>query len=162
MNINCHLIGDYNVGKTCLVYSYMKTQSHDDLIPTIEDFYRSTLMVENTNINLIVYDPPGSEDYRTVQPRIYPQIDVMIICFSLIDKHSFKNVETIWIDFEIKQITKLQGQMLKEKICAFSYIECSSLQNYNVKKFFEFAALAFLQNNKSVNNLKSKVKCSLA
>ena len=40
-----------------------------------------------------IHDSPGSGDYDRLRPLVYPQTDVFLVCFSVVDPPSFENVE---------------------------------------------------------------------
>lgn len=52
----------------------------------------------------------------------------------------------------MEKITKAKGEEMKQKINAFSYVECSSLRQKNVNDVFETACKAFLSQNEKTNN----------
>lgn len=42
-------------------------------------------------------DTAGNEDYDRLRPLSYPQTNVFVICFSLVNPESFARLETRWI-----------------------------------------------------------------
>jgi small GTP-binding protein len=58
-------------------------------------------MVDGKPINLGLWDTAGQEDYDRLRPLSYPQTDVFLICFSLVNPPSFENVRTK-VSFEIE------------------------------------------------------------
>lgn len=58
-------------------------------------------MYEDQPINLQLWDTAGQRDFDKIRPLSYPDTDVFVICFSLVDPVSLENVETAWVP-EIK------------------------------------------------------------
>lgn len=48
-------------------------------------------------ISLGLWDTAGQEDYDRLRPLSYPQTDVFLITFSLVNPASFQNVKTKWL-----------------------------------------------------------------
>ena len=58
-------------------------------------------MIDNEAVNIGLWDTAGQEDYDRLRPLSYPQTDVFLICFSIVNPASFENVRTKWFS-EIK------------------------------------------------------------
>ncbi len=50
----------------------------------------------NVKYSLELWDTPGQQDYKSLRSLAYPKTDVFLICFSLVDKNSFKNATKKW------------------------------------------------------------------
>ena len=60
------------------------------------DNYAVTVMIGGEPYTLGLFYPAGHEDYDRLRPLLYPQTDVFIICFSLVDPITFENVKEKW------------------------------------------------------------------
>jgi Ras-related C3 botulinum toxin substrate 1 len=95
-------IGDGAVGKTCLLNSFAHNQFPDDYVPTVFDNYQANVVYNDKLISLSLWDTAGQEDYEKLRVYSYPDTEVFIICYSVVNPSSFENVKTKWIK-EVKK-----------------------------------------------------------
>ncbi|XP_078418368.1 uncharacterized protein LOC144693002 isoform X2 [Cetorhinus maximus] len=95
--LKCVVVGDGAVGKTCLLMSYANDAFPEEYVPTVFDHYAVTITVGGKQHLLGLYDTAGQEDYNQLRPFSYPNTDVFLICFSVVNPASYHNVKEEWV-----------------------------------------------------------------
>ena len=91
------IVGDGAVGKTCLCIAFTQNKFPEGYIPTVFDNYETKIEVDGKVVNLTIWDTSGQEDYKRTRPMQYPDTNVFIICFSLVNPTNIENIENVWI-----------------------------------------------------------------
>lgn len=94
-SVKCVVVGDNNVGKTCLLLTYVKQKFPREYMSSF-DILRTEVNIENQTVTLNLLDSAGSKDYDHLRPLSYNQVSVIIICFSIASPTSFDNVKLKW------------------------------------------------------------------
>lgn len=157
-------IGTGGTGKTSLIHRFADNDFSDECDPTIFENLFLTIEIGNTPVNLNIWDTAGQEVYDSIIPLTYVNSSIGILCYSIVDKNSFAQVEEKWIrelrhhspDSEVLLIgtksdlrKKLdpedcisheEGEHLAKKINAIGFFECSAKEGKNCKAIFIFIA----------------------
>ena len=62
-------------------------------IKKVFDNYAVTVMIAGEPHTLGLFDTAGQEDYDRLRPLSYPQTDVFLVCFSIVNPASFENTK---------------------------------------------------------------------
>jgi len=76
---------------TLCLLSYTQNKFPTDYVPTIFDNYTATVKVDGRMVNLGLWDTAGQEEYNRLRPLAYPNCDVFLIVFSVVDPSSWTN-----------------------------------------------------------------------
>mmetsp|Transcript_14351 Transcript_14351/g.17721 ORF Transcript_14351/g.17721 Transcript_14351/m.17721 type:complete len:210 (+) Transcript_14351:414-1043(+) len=90
-------VGDAAVGKTCLLISYTTNKFPAEYVPTVFDNYETTIPINGDPFILQLWDTAGSEHFDMLRPLSYNDTHAFIVCYSMTDEDSLKNVESKWI-----------------------------------------------------------------
>jgi Ras-related C3 botulinum toxin substrate 1 len=148
-------------------------------VPTVFDNFTTGVEVDGKLINFALWDTAGQEEYSRLRALSYPETDVFLLCFSVINPSSFDNIKSKWypeishhcpdaktmlvgtkIDLrEDKETldnlkgeklpTQEMGHSLAEAIGAVAYLECSALTQEGLKRVFEEAIRAVISDSPS-------------
>jgi len=149
--IKCVVVGDGAVGKTCMLESYCKGYFPKEYVPTVFDNFTQECVVDGEDINLSLWDTAGQEEYGRLRLLSYPETDVVIICFNIGHKISFRNISAQWLT-EVKEhcinkpillvgtkkdmrdedtsntcVLEADGKKFAEDQKLYKYMECSAL-----------------------------------
>jgi len=182
-NVKCVVVGDGAIGKTCLSISFTTNAFPGEYIPTVFDNYSTQLLVNGNAINLGLWDTAGQDDYDRLRPLAYPQTDVFLVCFSLISKSSFENIQSKWIpeiqhhcpnapfiivgtksdlkdsnEFKKQIISKREIDTLINRINPICYKECSALTQEGLLDVFNEVVKTYLYKK---SEKKIRKKCTI-
>jgi Ras-related C3 botulinum toxin substrate 1 len=92
------VVGDAGVGKTTLLSNAFEgTFGIRAYMPTDCDTQHGDFCHEGIHSKLFAWDPGGGEDYSRLRALSYPGTEVFVLCFSIIDRLTFKNVSNVWV-----------------------------------------------------------------
>ena len=97
--------GGIGVGKSSLLFSYSNKTFPEDYVPSVFDFHSQSVIIDGEHHQVSLWDTHGGDEYWTAPDRLrplsYPQTDVFLVCFSLVDLNSFQRVSQDFVP-EIK------------------------------------------------------------
>ena len=87
------ICGDYGVGKSTLVSKFVENRFKDAYIPTIGvNISRKSLDVNDSHIDLMIWDIAGQDQFLTVRKRFYQQSEGYFIVFDTTRKSSLEHI----------------------------------------------------------------------
>ncbi|EGR29423.1 Ras family protein, putative [Ichthyophthirius multifiliis] len=105
------IIGNSNVGKTCMVMRYCENQFTNEFYATIGvDFKTKNLQIDDKIIKLQIWDTAGQDRFRTITNNYYRGANGILIVYDITDRDSFQNVKQ-WM-YEIEKNAKENVQKI--------------------------------------------------
>ncbi|XP_076290550.1 ras-related protein Rab-8A-like isoform X2 [Lasioglossum baleicum] len=88
------VLGDSNVGKTCVVHRYCDERYYDTFISTIGlDFKQKIINLDGTRIKLQIWDAAGQERFRTLTTAYYRGAMGILLMYDVTRLESFTHLE---------------------------------------------------------------------
>ena len=132
------LIGESEVGKTCLMTQFIKSKFENELIPTIaSDKVIKQYEINNKKLTLELWDTVGQEKYRSVNKIFMKNSKIALIIYSITEKNSFKQL-TFWInlvnDININNNVIIGNAANKSDLFENKIIKKEDSENLQMKK----------------------------
>ncbi|XP_042570955.1 ras-related protein Rab-19-like isoform X1 [Cyprinus carpio] len=155
------LIGDSNVGKTCVIHSFRSGLFSDGQHNTIGvDFTVRTIDIDGKRVKMQVWDTAGQERFRTITQSYYRSAHGAMIAYDLTRRPTFESVphwiqgveqygaaNVVFVLIGNKCDLEAQRQVLFEDACtlaehtgALAALETSAKQHHNIEEAFELMA----------------------
>ncbi|KAL0832682.1 hypothetical protein ABMA28_000868 [Loxostege sticticalis] len=91
------VLGDSNVGKTCIVHRYCDERYYDIYISTIGiDFKQKIINLDGVPIKLQIWDTAGQERFRTLTTAYYRGAMGIILMYDITNLESFNHL-SYWL-----------------------------------------------------------------
>ncbi|KAI9207481.1 P-loop containing nucleoside triphosphate hydrolase protein [Polychytrium aggregatum] len=91
------IVGDGSSGKTSLLAAFSTGRFLGDYVPTIFENSVHSVTIDETCLELALWDTAGQEGYERLRTLSYTDTDVVMICFSIDSPDSLDNVEALWV-----------------------------------------------------------------
>ncbi|KAH0786131.1 small GTP-binding protein [Histomonas meleagridis] len=116
MGIKVVLIGDTQVGKTC-VLTRLTSGSFKPYPPTIGAAFQNYIMTtDKGSVELQIWDTAGQEKFRTLAPMYYRAAQCAILFFDLTQASSFQNLEQWSSELEDKTDGNMRVFLVGNKV----------------------------------------------
>jgi len=110
-NYKLVVLGSGGVGKSTLTMRLVNKELIEDYDPTIEDCYRITKKVDNTNCGIEILDTAGQEDYSTMLDQWIQAGQGYLLVFDVTNEPSFKHLESL-----LKRIVQNRGGIVETPV----------------------------------------------
>ena len=106
-NLKVILVGDTEVGKSCIIERYVDDKFCDKYKSTISfEFCTKTVEINGKNYKLQIWDTAGQEQFRTLIIKYFKDSNVVIFVYDVTNKKSFENIDVVWRQTVEKEINK--------------------------------------------------------
>jgi Ras-related protein Rab-1A len=141
------ILGDSNVGKTCLKKRYVDDIFSTQYNTTIGiDYKVKFINIENQLIKLSIWDTAGQEKYRAITKSYFANSNGILLCFDTTDRSTFEDLG-YWFELITENIKggvvfiTLVGTKVDRKDRTVSYDEACRFAEGVGLKYFETSAL---------------------
>ncbi|KAF2364824.1 Small GTP-binding protein domain [Trinorchestia longiramus] len=91
------VIGDVNVGKTCLVHRFCDERYYDTYISTVGiDFKQKIVNLDGVPVRLQIWDTAGEERFRTLTTAYYRGAQGIVLMYDITNTDSFDHL-SYWL-----------------------------------------------------------------
>ncbi|CAG2186142.1 CDC42 [Mytilus edulis] len=172
--VSCAVVGDGMVGKTCLAKRFAGNQFSEQYVATVAETSTGSVSAYGDNYSVNSYED------QSARSKTITESDVIVVCYSAVDKESFENVKSFWIPMVRKlnkkkpivlvathsdmrdenntdHVTDTEGQNFMKSINADYYNKCSAATNEGVKNVFESVVCAAIRYRKKKTNVLKRV-----
>ena len=111
------LLGESGVGKTSIIFKYVKDHFTERTRPTIGSTYmQKDIIRDNITYKLNIWDTSGQERYHSITKLFIQKADIVILVYSIDDERSLKN-----IDYWYNEVTDMLGDKFVLSIVGNKY-----------------------------------------
>ena len=92
------LIGDANVGKSCLMMQFIENKFKTYLDPTVGvEFGAKQIKIDNKKLKLQIWDTAGQENFRSITRAYFRGAIGGLLVFDLTKRETFENLDR-WLE----------------------------------------------------------------
>ena len=99
VGIKIILLGETGVGKTNLIRVFFGMEFKENFLSSSSsDCFEGELKYKDTPYKFFLWDTAGQEKYRAINKMFFRDAKIILIVYSIVDKHSFDEVD-FWIKY---------------------------------------------------------------
>jgi len=173
------ILGDSNIGKSCLMIRYFENEFISCYITTIGvDFKKKDIILDKKKFTLYVWDTAGNPRFRTITMNYIKGCNLFLLCFDTTDISTFNGLDD-WIktiqsyggdinkiiivgtkiDDTVNREVKLEDALIFCSKYNINYYEISGKSGENVESMFDEAVqLAYAPIKEKVKDTCSFLK----
>ena len=158
------LVGDISVGKTSIINTLL--DKNEIVMSTLGNYFEEKqLVIDDYNINFIIYDTAGQETYRALNKLFFNEARICLIIYDITRKNTFESVKDYWVDtvkekcpensiigiignksdlFLQEQVKEEEGKKYAKNVHAF-YRYCSAQNKNQIKELFDSVGKLFVK-----------------
>jgi len=157
------VFGSGGVGKSSIVLRFVTDTFSTEYLPTIEDCYRKTCLVDQKTAFLDILDTAGQEEYSALRDQWVREGRAFLLVYSVVSRETFNEIphfrERILLvnedavvpmvlvgnkcDLEDqRQVSIEEGRKLAQDYGNIPFIECSARKSLNCEDVFSEAVRA--------------------
>jgi small GTP-binding protein len=172
------VVGNSGVGKSCLSLRAIQDIFKENYELTLgTEIYNFKVKVNETPINLQIWDTCGQEKYRSLIKNYYQNSSLAIIVYSVVDQNSFQDVNEWYkevksntsqdckifliankVDLPERKVSTEQGNQCKNDFKFDHFMETSAKSGFNSRELFMNGANILYKEYENLNNLESNKK----
>ncbi|KAJ5070012.1 ras gtpase [Anaeramoeba ignava] len=174
LKVKVCIFGAGGVGKSSIVTKFIDERFLPEYDPTIEDFFRKRITLNDEQINFSIIDTAGNEEYSLIIENWIKESNIFVLVYSITRKLSLKEVQFFhdkiqrFFDcenypkvlignksdlFTKREVSIEKGKKLaKELNCKF--IETSAKTGENINQIFYETILLEIERLKTIENQK--------
>ncbi|KOB67769.1 Ras-related protein Rab-8A, partial [Operophtera brumata] len=140
------VLGDSNVGKTCIVHRYCDERYYDIYISTIGiDFKQKIISLDGVPIKLQIWDTAGQERFRTLTTAYYRGAMGIILMYDITNLESFNHL-SYWLR-NIQEYLLSWGWSGQKRFSAYCRDAMGIILMYDVTNLESFNHLSYWLRN---------------
>ena len=150
------VLGSGGVGKSALTVQFVSGCFMEKYDPTIEDFYRKEIEVDNSPCVLEILDTAGTEQFASMRDLYIKNGQGFVVVYSLTNHQTFQDIKAmkelitrvkgteslpillvaIKVDLEHqREVSTIEGNGLAQ-VCGCPFVEASAKNRTNVNEMF--------------------------